>query len=265
MSLNITFYFKIDTIMDTFKLIKLHLLLVALLTTTVFNCSCLYSQNSFCSSTVPTAISQIKNIHYSDTLIDPFACRHVLDVYYPTPKLGKMPLIVLIHGGSFINNDKSDLSNLAKELAKKNYIVANINYRLGWDFDIDGQEEFTACTIQEDSTGFGCVIASAENQSQAKAIYSAVQDANAAIRFLVNNSSDPNTLYNPSFQVNRNMIFVGGHSAGAAVALQVAYMDQIEANDWGTNLGDPALFTALGNLDTPTFYPTSTIYLTGGI
>ncbi|MCY7327486.1 MAG: carboxylesterase family protein, partial [Saprospiraceae bacterium] len=44
------------------------------------------------------------------------------------------PLSILMHGGAFVVGTKEDgnMVSLAQEIAARGYVVASINYRLGW-------------------------------------------------------------------------------------------------------------------------------------
>ena len=53
-----------------------------------------------------------------------------LDIYQPAGNGGLRPAVVLIHGGTWIAGDKSDLAKMARWLQKNDYVVFNINYRL---------------------------------------------------------------------------------------------------------------------------------------
>jgi len=58
----------------------------------------------------------------------------VLDIYKPVGDSNcARPVIVLVHGGAWIGGSKEDFNMVAmsRELAKKGWVVANINYRLG--------------------------------------------------------------------------------------------------------------------------------------
>lgn len=48
------------------------------------------------------------------------------------PKYGR-PLMIIIHGGAFIAGSKDDFiqQRMLKEFAKRGYVTASINYRLG--------------------------------------------------------------------------------------------------------------------------------------
>lgn len=46
--------------------------------------------------------------------------------------LTNRPFILLIHGGGFVGGDKSSWEDECKEFAKRGYVTASINYRLGF-------------------------------------------------------------------------------------------------------------------------------------
>lgn len=119
-----------------------------------------------------------------------------LDLYYSKSDLLKnRPCVVLIHGGAFyIGNKESACElSLATSLAKRGYFVASIDYRLGF--------KPTPADIELSA-------------------YRAIQDAHAALRFLAHHSS--------GIGFDPNQIYVGGTSAGAVAALNVAFMDNDE-------------------------------------
>lgn len=120
-----------------------------------------------------------------------------LDMYEPTGDTASIrPLIVLAHGGSFIGGDKTDMLYIGTEMAKRGYIVASINYRLGLGFPIDSIRAM-------------------------RAVWRATQDMKAAVRFFSKDAATTNT-----YKVDPNMIFIGGASAGAIMAVHYAYLDQ---------------------------------------
>lgn len=56
-----------------------------------------------------------------------------LDLYFPSPDTAtKRWLVVFAHGGGFTSGDKADSKNVtwAKDMAKRGYVAASINYRL---------------------------------------------------------------------------------------------------------------------------------------
>lgn len=55
------------------------------------------------------------------------------DVYMPKNGQAKNPAIVLVHGGGWLHGDRSRFRPLALLLAKAGYVVAAIEYRLGYE------------------------------------------------------------------------------------------------------------------------------------
>jgi acetyl esterase/lipase len=141
-----------------------------------------------------TEISVGANIQYGtafDYLGNNYALR--MDVYYPNLNIDsslKRPLIILFHGGGFVSGDKQsgDIKDLCIHLARRGFVCATVNYRLGYDF-----------------TEYG----------QYKARYRAIQDGHAALRYIVNSANN--------IRVDTNWIFVGGQSAGSLLALGMVY------------------------------------------
>ena len=122
-----------------------------------------------------------------------------MDIYQPAGDTASIrPLIVFAHGGSFISGDKTNIDqvNLCTHFAKRGYVTATVNYRLGMSFPLD-------------------------SISATRAVYRAVQDMKAAVRFFRKDAATTNT-----YHIDPNVIFVGGSSAGAFMALHLAYLDQ---------------------------------------
>ncbi|MDG1657959.1 MAG: T9SS type A sorting domain-containing protein [Crocinitomicaceae bacterium] len=121
-----------------------------------------------------------------------------LDVYEPTGDTEtKRPLIIWAHGGSFIGGIKTDADvvALSNEFAKKGYVCASIDYRLGmWPID---------------------------STNSIKAVIRAVQDMKASIRYFYQDAATTDT-----YKIDTNNIFIGGSSAGAITALHSAYFDK---------------------------------------
>lgn len=135
--------------------------------------------------------------------------QHLLDVYLP-PKQDtslKRPLMIFIHGGGFRNNTKVGAFNglVCTGLARRGYVAASIDYRLGID-------------------------SSNTDEAYFEAFVRAVQDAKAAVRYLKENAL--------AYGVDTAQVFIMGSSAGAMTALGVAYLDQHEvpvsvSSKWG--------------------------------
>ncbi len=115
-----------------------------------------------------------------------------LDIFRPqNDTLKKHPLVMLIHGGAFYFGSKDDVSitRWCRHLASLGYVTASIDYRIGFLPSM---------------------------ASIGRAGYRAVQDAHAAMRYLV--------LHQQDYCIDTSMIFVGGASAGAITALNLAFM-----------------------------------------
>ena len=54
-----------------------------------------------------------------------------MDVYRPKAGGVRLPACVLVHGGGWVKGDKEKFTPLAVGLAKRGYVVANVEYRLG--------------------------------------------------------------------------------------------------------------------------------------
>lgn len=124
----------------------------------------------------------------------------MLDLYLPKDStVKKRPLFVLLHGGAFYFGDKGaeTMSTWCEHFAHSGYVVASINYRMGFNIS---------------------------KHSIQKCGYEAMQDAHAAIRFLVANAD--------KYGIDPEYIFVGGTSAGAITTLGMAYMNNGKTPDF---------------------------------
>lgn len=116
-----------------------------------------------------------------------------MDIYQPDDLEENRPLILFIHGGAFYVGDKQEPAyvDFCNYFASLGYVTASINYRLGFH------------------VGKGAIE---------RAAYSALQDANAAIRYLVANSG--------RYGIDTGGIYVAGSSAGSITALNLAFMTE---------------------------------------
>ncbi len=135
-----------------------------------------------------------------------------MDVYTPicTNAAAKRPLMVVIHGGAFLAGNKEDPSIVAlcKNFARRGYVTATINYRLGFVAD----DAAWNCNYPN----YNCVFAS-DTAEWIRAYYRGVQDAKGAVRYLVNRHVE--------FGIDPENIFLVGESAGAFVAMGAALLD----------------------------------------
>lgn len=139
-----------------------------------------------------------------------------MDIYTPKcsdPNLiSRRPLMIWIHGGAFLAGDKSEASvtNLCKHFAKRGYVTASINYRLGFVSD----DLAWNCNYPN----YSCVFAT-DSAEWYRAYYRAVQDGKGALRYLINR--------NTNFKIDTNNVFISGESAGAILALGLGLLDTI--------------------------------------
>ena len=167
---------------------------------------------------------------------DPETLDLKLDIYYPKTDLFKnRPLMMLIHGGAFYIGSKESAAEqeLATSLAKLGYVVASIDYRLGF--------KLLSSDIELSS-------------------YRAVQDAHAALRFLAHNAV--------GLGIDPNQVYVGGTSAGAMASLNVAFMDNDERPERIKQANKQGRLTKIeesGNKYTEKFTIKAVINLWGGL
>lgn len=129
----------------------------------------------------------------------------LMDVYQPTgDTVSRRPLIVFAHGGGFIGGTKADAYPVAfcTRLARLGYVVASIEYRLGFPL-----------------TGFP--VALTDTAGIAQAAIRGGHDMKAAIRFFRQDAAASKT-----YRVYSNYIIAAGSSAGAFAALEVGYLDK---------------------------------------
>jgi acetyl esterase/lipase len=124
----------------------------------------------------PTGTTLHGNIAYNnDTLT-----KHLLDIYLPPNANGKVPLVIFIHGGGWLGNDKyADIGYMKKtvsEIVSSGFALASIDYRFA-----------------------------------TQAIFPAqIQDCNRAISYLVDNAD--------KYGLDKSRIAVMGFSAGGHLA-----------------------------------------------
>jgi hypothetical protein len=180
----------------------------------------------------------------TQTLI-PLKC----DIYEPggTDPLARRPLVIMLHAGSFLppyvngqlqgNRQDSGLEYICRSFAKRGYVVANIDYRLGW-VPINSIIDIRRGTIIQ-------------------AAYRAVQDVKCAVRYFRKDARTANV-----YGIDSNRVIVGGEYTGGLVAAnynaltsqsQIAipkFISSITAPPFGYIAGLPFIRDSLmGNLD----------------
>ena len=171
-----------------------------------------YSTNLFPNVTVTSGITFGSNVDVwgaNQTLM--------LDVYEPTGDTETArPLIIWVHGGSFIGGTRtdSDMVALSNDFAEKGYVCASIDYRVGmWPID---------------------------STNALIALLRSVHDLKAAVRFFYQDRATSDT-----YKIDTTKIFIGGSSAGAITSLHMAYLDKVcEAEEFIA----PATLTSMGGI-----------------
>lgn len=130
------------------------------------------------------------------------------------PSTGR-PLMLLVHGGAFMAGTKDDpgIAAMRRDFAKRGYVTAAINYRLGmfqpatdWHCNISFiQGVEWDCLNQTDTLEW------------TRAYYRGIQDAHGALRYLVNHAAE--------YDIDPKNVFVVGESAGAFIAMGVGFLD----------------------------------------
>lgn len=164
-----------------------------------------YSENAMFDSSEIVVLSEIQ-YGTANQFISNQPVNLMLDIYMPSPEVDPIaarPFILSIHGGGFISGDKAELAYQSREFARRGFVVANINYRLGWGCD-------------------NVLCINCFGTQMQKAIYSAVQDARAAFRFVYANAED--------YGIDTDWMFVSGESAGSITGMLATFWDQEEAN-----------------------------------
>ena len=110
--------------------------------------------------------------------------KHLLDIYLPANEKGKLPLVIFIHGGGWLSNDKyADMGYMKKTIAE---IISN-----------------------------GYALASIDYRHSTQAIFPAqIQDCNRAVSFLYDNAD--------KYGFDREHFAVMGFSAGGHLASLVS-------------------------------------------
>jgi len=69
------------------------------------------------------------NIPYNNDTLP----KHLLDIYLPPNAKGKVPLVIFVHGGGWLGNDKyADIGYMKKtvaEIVSSGFALASIDYR----------------------------------------------------------------------------------------------------------------------------------------
>ncbi|MBA4054084.1 MAG: alpha/beta hydrolase [Marivirga sp.] len=135
-----------------------------------------FAQNNRVIDVFPKGTILHSNIPYNNDTLP----KHLLDIYLPPNAKGNIPLVVFVHGGGWLVNDKyADIGYMKKTVAE---IV-----------------------------GSGFALASIDYRFATQAVFPAqIQDCNRAVSFLIDNAE--------KYHFDKNRIAVMGFSAGGHLA-----------------------------------------------
>ena len=172
---------------------RLYFLAMAIVSSSFIMAQCngRYQTEIFTSVTTTT-------VNYSDVYLN--SGFHEMDIYTPDGDTEtNRPLILYMHGGSFYAGTKSmtDCIDFCTSMAKRGYVTASLNYRLA-----------------------NMISFIASNETQYETVLKAVSDVKSAIRYFRKDFANGDT-----YGIDPNTIFIGGYSAGAVIAIHLAYID----------------------------------------
>ena len=136
-----------------------------------------------------------------------------VDVYEPVGDTEtERPLVIVLHTGTFApiiyNGNPTGLRDdyataaMCQSYAKRGYVAANVEYRLGWNPAAQTQSERAASLM--------------------KAVYRAIQDTKSAVRFFRRDYENGNT-----WGIDTSRIILSGQGSGGWVALGYATVDKL--------------------------------------
>lgn len=175
----------------------------------------MYQTEQFSSFTVQSDVQYGQAVNSEGLSVD-----LLMDIYLPDGDARtQRPVLVLAHGGSFIGGSKTadnSIVELCGRFAKLGYVTVSMNYRLENPLTI-----FLSPNIE---------------LTFVEAVYRAVQDQKAAIRFLRRSVAEQGNPYG----IDPDRVVVGGNSAGAILSLHNAYLDKVSEVPTGVSpsLGD---------------------------
>lgn len=198
------------------KHLKLLALLILLILSTKIE---LFAQTSYIPPTESVQVKSDNSIRYKNVRygsvpdsIDDASSDRILDIYLPeNPQKSKLAVFVFIHGGGFRNGDKSvaAIEELCSKIASKGFAVLSINYRLTLKY--------------KTYPGSGSVNLSKGLPANKK--------FSEGMRIALNNASEDTEmlfewikLQAEKYNFNSSSVAIGGSSAGAMTALNVAYI-----------------------------------------
>lgn len=155
-----------------------------------------YSKETFATN-VPTYNGKVRDIG--------------IEIFAPQgDNIKNRPCVMFMFGGGWAAKLNEGVNDFMKSFAQKGYVAIAMDYRIGFPND-DG---VFLCTANTD-------------KDMRMAMFRATQDAMSAIRYVKANAD--------RLGIDKNLIFVGGGSAGGANALNTVFLDE---KDVPANIGN---------------------------
>ncbi len=143
------------------------------------------------------------DVVYGESMDDGILTDLKMDVYQPRgDTLERRPLLIWIHGGTFVTGDKSSHRDEAADFARRGYVSATINYRLAEGAHWEG-------TSLSDVLSDWDFIA---------AVYEAFKDADQALQYFHDHADE--------WGIDPDRMSVAGYSAGAVTAINTGVMHE---------------------------------------
>ena len=123
-----------------------------------------------------------------------------MDVYTPDgDTYTERPLIIFAHGGSFFTGNKNNPSmiSLCESFAKRGYVTASIQYRLA------------------------SILNLTDSMYMLQTVINGISDAKAAVRYFRKDAAINGNI----FGIDPDQIYIGGYSAGAILAVNLAFVN----------------------------------------
>lgn len=135
-----------------------------------------------------------------------------MDVYQPAGDvLPQRPLVIFMHTGSYLpilingtptgSRTDSATVEICKQFARRGYVVANMDYRIGWN------PQGTNVDIRR-----GTLL---------NAVYRSIQDAKACVRYFRKDAAVSGNIYG----IDPNIVILGGQGTGGYIALNYACLE----------------------------------------
>lgn len=163
------------------------------------------------------------------------------NVYYPKNHnydSCPLPAVIMFHGGGFSDckpiDTAIDIRYICNELARRGFVVFNVNYRTGSMYDF--------------------VDPTYTSAQQVLALYRAAQDGRGAVRSIIKRARNRNHFHDV-YKIDTSNIFLAGASAGSAIALNIAYYQSQAMIDSVS----PGVRNVLGSINQDYYYGDTTI------